>query len=73
MCNIFLQVLQFCLSYNKTQTIFNCSARFYQTFFELIEQEYLTTGRITFDDFKQLYEKETFYGGSLNVTYFSII
>lgn len=71
MKTIFLQVLQFCLSDNKTQTIFNCSARFYQTFYELIQQEYFEKGKLTFDKFKNLYLQPSFYGGPFECNLFS--
>ena len=71
MKNIFLQVLQFCLSDKKTQTIFNCSDRFYQTFFELIQQEYIQKGKLTFKKFEEHYLKPEFYGGPFECNLFS--
>ena len=72
MKNIFLQVLQFCLSDNKTQTIFNCSARFYQTFYELIQQEFVEKEKkLTFQEFKTNYLKPEFYGGPFECNLFS--
>ena len=71
MKNIFLQVLQFCLSDKKTQTIFNCSDRFYQTFFELIQQEYFQNRELTFEKFKENYLKPDFYGGPFECNLFS--
>lgn len=68
---IFLQVLQFCLSDKKTQTIFNCSDKFYQKFFELILQEYLKKGKLTFKEFKKNYLKPRFYGGPFECNLFS--
>jgi hypothetical protein len=71
MKNIFLQVLQFCLSDKKTQTMFNCSDRFYQTFFELIQQEYFQKGKLTFEKFKENYLQPYFYGGPFECNLFS--
>ena len=71
MKNIFLQVLQFCLSDKKTQTMFNCSDRFYQTFFQLIQQEYFQKGKLTFDKFKENYLQPYFYGGPFECNLFS--
>lgn len=71
MKEIFLRVLEFCLSDKKTQSVFNCSDRFYQTFMELIQQEYYEQGRITFDYFNNLYLEPGFYGGPFECNLFS--
>lgn len=68
---IFLQVLEFCLSDKKTQHIFNCSDRFYQTFMELIQQEYFERGKMTFEHFKENYLNPNFYGGPFECNLFS--
>ena len=73
MKNIFLGVLEICLSDKKTQQIFNCSDRFYQTFIELIQQELLLApgSNLNLNDFKQKYVEPSFYGGPFECNLFS--
>jgi hypothetical protein len=71
MKNIFLRVLEFCLSDKKTLPYFNCSDRFYQTFMELIQHEYSEKGRMTFEQFKGLYLQPQFFGGPFECNLFS--
>ncbi len=71
MKELFLNIIKYCVSDKKKETLFNCSEKFYRTFISLLLEIYSKHGFITFTEFEGLYMDPTFYGGPFECNLFS--